>query len=133
MKKVLAFGTFDLFHRGHEFYLREAKKLGDTLEVVVARDSTVKELKGEFPRNDERKRLETIDSLDYVDKAYLGNEGDEYKIIEELKPDIICLGYDQTYFTDDLEEILRGRGLNPRVVRIKSYRPDVYKSSKLRS
>jgi len=44
--KVLAFGTFDILHPGHEFYLKEAKKHGDILDVVVARDSTVEKIKG---------------------------------------------------------------------------------------
>ena len=82
-KKVLAFGTFDIFHKGHEFYLREARKHGNTLNVVVARDSTVKQIKGKFPLNNESKRLAKIKSLDYVNNALLGHEDDKYKIIEE--------------------------------------------------
>ena len=45
MVKVMATGTFDLLHMGHIFYLKEAKKLGDTLVVVVATDATVRKLK----------------------------------------------------------------------------------------
>jgi len=41
----MATGTFDLLHMGHIYYLREAKKLGDKLAVVVATDSTVRRLK----------------------------------------------------------------------------------------
>ena len=47
MVKVMATGTFDLLHMGHIYYLKEAKKLGDILSVVVARDSTVRKLKHE--------------------------------------------------------------------------------------
>jgi len=42
---VMTFGTFDRFHPGHEYYLREAKKLGDSLLTVIARDVTVIKIK----------------------------------------------------------------------------------------
>lgn len=45
MTVVLTFGTFDIFHPGHEYYLREAKKHGDKLVTVIARDQTVKNVK----------------------------------------------------------------------------------------
>ena len=133
-KKVLAFGTFDIFHKGHEFYLKEARKHGNTLNVVVARDSTVKQIKGKFPLNNELKRLIKIQNLDYVDKAFLGYEEDKYKIIEELKPEVICLGYDQNSFIDNLKKILRKRALNPKIIKFeKGFKPYKHKSSKLKS
>jgi len=133
-KKVLAFGTFDIFHKGHEFYLKEARKHGNTLNVVVARDSTVKQIKGKFPLNNELKRLIKIQNLDYVDKAFLGYEEDKYKIIEELKPEVICLGYDQNSFTDNLKKILKKRALNPKIIKFeKGFKPYKHKSSKLKS
>lgn len=132
-KKVLAFGTFDIFHKGHEFYLREARKHGNTLNVIVARDSTVKQIKGKFPLNNELKRLAVIQNLEYVDKAFLGYEEDKYKIIEELKPDIICIGYDQNSFNKELKNILKKRGLNPKIVKFeKAFKPELYKTSKLK-
>ena len=132
-KKVLVFGTFDILHPGHDFFLREARNCGDILEVVIARDLTVKKVKGECPLNDESKRLAVVRNLEYVNNAYLGHEDDKYRIIEELRPDVICLGYDQDSFTKDLRKILNERGLNPEIVRIGSFRPHMYKSSKLRS
>ena len=134
MKKVLAFGTFDIFHKGHEFYLKEARKNGNTLNVVVARDSTVRQIKGKYPLNNELKRLAIIQNLDYVDNAFLGYEEDKYKIIEELKPDIICIGYDQNSFTDNLKITLKKRGLNPKIIKFKkTFKPELYKTSKLKS
>jgi len=52
MIRVMTFGTFNIFHKGHEFYLREAKKFGDKLYVVVALDSTVLKIKDKLPKND---------------------------------------------------------------------------------
>ena len=41
MKKVMCFGTFDGVHKGHEYYLHEARKLGDYIVVVVALEDVV--------------------------------------------------------------------------------------------
>ncbi|MGC9310622.1 MAG: adenylyltransferase/cytidyltransferase family protein [Candidatus Aenigmatarchaeota archaeon] len=132
-KTVLVFGTFDILHPGHEFFLKEAKKEGDFLEVVVARDETVLNVKGKLPQNNEAARLEKLKSLPYVKTAILGNAGDKYGIIEELKPDVIVLGYDQSTFTEGLEKELKKRGIKTKIVRLeKSLRPDIYKSSKMR-
>ncbi|MDP3916893.1 MAG: adenylyltransferase/cytidyltransferase family protein [Nanoarchaeota archaeon] len=133
MKKVLTFGTFDVLHLGHEHYLKEAKKHGSMLYVVVARDKTVYEVKGKKPLNDEAKRLDNIKSLKYVDGAYLGYEDDKYRIIEEINPDVIVFGYDQNAFTKNIKDILSKRGLNIEMIRLPNgLKPDVYKSSKLR-
>ena len=100
MTKVLTFGTFDILHPGHEHYLQQAKQFGDELIVVIARDETVKAVKGKLPRNDESKRQGAVSSLSFVTDAVLGNKGDKLDIVIEHSPQIICLGYDQTFFTD---------------------------------
>jgi FAD synthetase len=130
MRRVLVFGTFDVFHPGHEYFLKQAKKHGDDLIVVVARDSTVKQLKGKLPVNDESNRLKLIQALSYVNKAMLGYEiADKHKIIEEIKPDFICLGYDQLAFVDGLEKKLAELELKTEIIRLGAYKPHIYKSS----
>jgi FAD synthetase len=59
-KVVMAFGTFDILHAGHEHYLNQAKELGDYLIVVVARDQTVRSVKGEAATNSEKVRLNNL-------------------------------------------------------------------------
>ena len=120
MVKVMATGTFDLLHLGHIYYLKEAKKLGDQLIVVVARDSTVRKLKHE-PINPEKIRLNLIKELQVVDQAYLGNENDMYKIVEKIKPDIIAIGYDQIHNEKEIESQLRKRNIDAKVKRLKEY------------
>ncbi|HEY4500387.1 MAG TPA: adenylyltransferase/cytidyltransferase family protein, partial [Candidatus Paceibacterota bacterium] len=46
MKRVMVFGTFDILHPGHLYFLRAAKKLGDYLIVSLARDVNVRKIKG---------------------------------------------------------------------------------------
>ncbi len=132
MKKVMCFGTFDILHKGHEYYLREAKKLGDYLVVVVALDNTVAAVKGGLPVHSQETRLKNLQQLGIADKVVLGSSADRLKRIDEEKPDFICLGYDQRTFTEDLGEKLRQRGLDVEIVRIPPYHPEKYKSSLLR-
>lgn len=130
--KVLTFGTFDIFHKGHEFFLKKAKQYGSILGIVVARDKTVKKIKGKLPRNNELKRKAVIQNLDYVNKIFLGGLKDKYLVIEKFKPDIICLGYDQNVKISDLNKILKEKGLKIKIIKFrKGFKPDLYKSSKI--
>lgn len=139
MKKVLCFGTFDILHPGHIYFLKECKKLGDFLVVVVARDLTVKKVKGRWPKNDEKSRKQSLVKLEtgkikktkIANQVILGKKDDPYKIIEKIRPDIICLGYDQKTFTEDLKLKLARRGIDCEVSRIGAFKPEKYKSSKL--
>ena len=127
----MVFGTFDIFHQGHENFLKQAKGEGDYLVAVIARDKTVLEVKGKKARSSENDRLKRVLESGLVDRAVLGCLDDKYKIINKLKPDIVCLGYDQNSFTKNLAEKLKEFKLNTKVVRLKSYKPEQYKSSKL--
>lgn len=121
MVKVMATGTFDLLHLGHIYYLREAKKQGDSLAVVVATDSTVRRLKHE-PVNTEEIRLNLIKELKIVDEAYLGHEDDMYEIVAEVKPDIIALGFDQIHDEKQIKSELTKRKIGAKVVRLPEFK-----------
>lgn len=128
----MAFGSFDVLHKGHEAYLKEAKSFGDYLVVIVARDENILRFKGHKPKNDENSRLEQVKKLDFVDEAILGHKDDILEVLEEFKPNIICLGYDQkTMDEESLRKELEKRNLKAEIVRAKPYKEDVYKSSKL--
>lgn len=131
--KVIAFGTFDILHLGHVKLLKNAKEFGgenSKLIVIIARDKNVfkeKDRKTIFPEDE---RLEMIRSLKVVDEAYLGNLGeDRLKIVEELEPDIIILGYDQDVEEDKIKEELKRRGLSVDVKRMEKYGNDAFNSS----
>ncbi len=130
MTRVMASGVFDILHTGHLHYLTEAKRLGDELVVVIATDSTVRRNKHE-PVTPEKMRLELVQALKPVDKAVLGHENDRYGIVEELRPDIIAIGYDQPFDEKKLEKELRERGLSTRVVRLTKYSNDLNGTRKI--
>lgn len=133
MKKVIAFGTFDIFHKGHINYLSQAKKLGDFLIVVVARDKTVLENKTRLPKNNERKRLKAVRENGIADKVILGNLKDKFAVIRKYKPDIIALGYDQKFFIDKLSQKLIEFKQKGEIIRLKPFKPEIYKSSRLKN
>jgi FAD synthetase len=124
MVRVMASGVFDILHPGHIYYLEEAKKLGDELVVVVARDATVKRYKHE-PITNEKMRLAMVQALKPVDKAVLGYESDIYRIVKELNPDIIALGYDQAHDEEKIRNDLAELGLNPKIVRLPEFADDL--------
>ena len=131
MKTVMAFGSFDHVHEGHRYYLSEAKKLG-TLTVVVARDINIQKFKEFTPKYSETERVEHVKELGIADHVILGHEQDIYEVVEEVKPDIIAMGYDQRPADEVVEKELEKRGLSISIVRIKGYKEDQYKSSKLK-
>ena len=133
MIKILVFGTFDGLHEGHKDFFRQAQAFGGHLMVVVGRDSTVERVKKRLPRQNENERLRAVEACETVDFARLGNENTSpYLVIEQLKPDVICLGYDQTFFTEKLEAALKKMGMeNVEIHRLQAFEPEKYKSSLL--
>lgn len=128
MIKVVATGTFDILHPGHVLYLSEARKLGDVLYVIVARDSTIKHKRK--PMLPEEQRLFMVRALKCVDHALLGSEGDMFKPIRDIDPDIIALGFDQHWQEEELQKQLIERGLKAKVVRVDKCDPSPYASSR---
>jgi FAD synthetase len=101
MIKVLAGGVFDLLHEGHEYFLNKAKEFGDYLIVVVTNDENVKK---KDLRNNQETRAENLRKLGIADEVLIGYPGDEYmKIVEEVKPNAIVLGYDQELLVPEQE------------------------------
>ena len=118
-KRVIATGVFDLLHPGHIHFLRAARELGDELVVIVANDATVRRMKRE-PIVSAAVRAEMVASLKPVDQAIVGREGNMLDIVvEEIKPHIIALGYDQDMFEPKaLEAKLAERGHMVKVMRL---------------
>jgi FAD synthetase len=123
-------GVFDILHPGHVHMLEEAKRLGDELVVVLARDASAKKEKHQ-PITPEEHRLHMVQALKPVDKAVLGHHGDYYRIVEELRPDIFALGYDQKYDEATVQAEFDRRGIRCKVVRLPQYVGDLVGSRKI--
>jgi len=132
-KTVLATGVFDLLHLGHLRFLEESKRKGglrSRLVVIVARDKTVFRRKGKGPVIPEDQRRELVAALRVVDRAILGREEiDLLGILNEIKPDIVCVGYDQDEIRAGVTRLIRKQGLPIRVIRIPRFGPIGFNSS----
>ena len=125
----MVFGSFDQLHPGHMYFLKEAKKLGKDLIVILARDENIKKLKGN-PKYSEKERKQHLETTGIPDKVINGKLNDWYTLIETHNPDIICLGYDQDSY--NLDEELKKRNLKAKVIRLKAFKEHIFKSSKLK-
>ena len=127
-KRVLSCGTFDHFHPGHESFLKQAAALGSELYVVVARDENVERLKGRRPDHDEEERVAALKELTYVTSVRLGYPGKNLlRVVEEIAPDIIALGYAQ-----NSPPGLREAFPDCDIVVLDPHHPEKYKSSLFR-
>lgn len=101
--------------------------------VLLSRNKIAAKIKGRPPIHNEKERLAMIRSIKFVDEAHLDREKADYLMIKKIRPDVICLGYDQVAYTEKLPKVLRQFKLNTRVVRLKAHRPEKYKSTKIKN
>ncbi len=127
---VLAGGVFDIIHPGHIYTLNAAKALGDVLVVVIATANTAVKMKKRRPLHSEKQRQDLIASLSMVDLCLVGSEGDIFKTVELVKPDIIALGYDQVHQEKFITDGCKNLSLDVRVARLQSPVPE-FSSSKI--
>lgn len=133
MIKVLVFGTFDIFHEGHRSFLQQARRHGDFLRVVVARDKNVLETKGKTALFSEEERIGEIVKSGLADDVVLGGLDDRFEVVREYEPDVICMGYDQNPSDFELRKKLDELGLEKtKIIRLNAFEPEKYKSSILR-
>ncbi len=105
MKKIITYGTFDLFHEGHLRLLKRAKALGDYLIVGVTTEY-YDESRGKLNIVDPLlKRIENVKSCGFVDEVIIeDHEGQKLEDILKYKIDIFTLGSDWTGHYDFLRD-----------------------------
>lgn len=96
MKKriVLAGGSFNILHKGHEYFLKKARTYGDYLIVVLTNDFNNKKpyAVSYAIRKNNLKKLHIADKIVKGYKKFNLN-----KVLKKYRPDIIALGYDQNF------------------------------------
>lgn len=105
MKKVITYGTYDLFHEGHYNLLKRAKALGDYLIVGVTSDYFDKS-RGKFNVQDDlMTRIKHVKETGFADQIiveeYAGQKIDD---IKKYGVDIFTVGSDWTGHFDYLKE-----------------------------
>ena len=107
MKRVLTFGTFDLFHYGHLMVLQRAAGLGDELFVGVSSDALNFSKKNRYPIYSQMERMEIIKSLKCVTEVFL-EESLELKREYLLKynANILVMGNDWEGKFDEFKDIV---------------------------
>ena len=105
MRKVLTYGTFDLFHKGHVNILRRAKEQGDYLVVAISSDE-FNAIKGKkaFHSFEDRKLI--VEAIRYVDEVIREDDWDQkVSDIKEHNIDVFVMGDDWEGKFDHLEEL----------------------------
>jgi len=106
-KLVVTNGCFDIMHRGHAAYLREARAQGDALLVLVNSDASVRRLKGEKrPVVGEVDRAFMLCALAAVDRVVIFDRERCDRELAALAPDVYVKGGD--YTLDKLDPGERG-------------------------
>ncbi len=134
-KRVLVAGKFDILHLGHIAYLEQARELagadGEVI-VVIARDNTILKERGAPPVFPAEQRKKIVESLKMVDRAIVGYDTDDQsRVVIDIKPDILALGYDQKANIERIQGECKRRGLTTEIVRLEKKDADGLCSSTL--
>jgi len=129
----MVFGTFDNLHPGHLDYFRQARRFGEELIVVVARDKNVFKIKHHWPREKEavraRKIKTALKASGWKGKAVLGSLADQWLVLKKYRPDVIALGYDQKVNLKQLKSAIAEFHFFCEVKRLRPFHAEKYKSS----
>jgi len=103
-RRVITYGTFDMFHIGHLRLLKRLKEMGDELIVAVSTDE-FNSLKGKKTLIPYEQRAEIVESIRYVDKV-IPEKNWEQKIddIKNYDIDLFVIGDDWKGKFDFLKE-----------------------------
>ncbi len=114
---VFTNGCFDVVHRGHTTYLRQARDLGDLLVVALNDDDSVRRLKGpERPINPAEDRAGVLAALACVDLVTVFATDTPIPLIERLHPEVYVKGGD--YSPEMLRETAVVQGYGGEVVMV---------------
>lgn len=108
MKKIITFGTFDVFHIGHLRLLERAKEMADQLIVGISTDELNLKKKGRYPIYNQVERMEIIGGLRCVDYVFSEDALElKRKYITDYDADILAMGNDWEGKFDEFNDICR--------------------------
>ncbi len=128
MKKVITYGSFDLFHEGHYRLLQRAKELGDYLIVGVTTEK-YDEYRGKMNVvNSLMERIENIKATGFADEIIIeDHEGQKVEDIQKYGIDIFTVGSDWYGKFDyikqycDVVYLERTKGISSTMIRQQTY------------
>ncbi|MEL0630297.1 adenylyltransferase/cytidyltransferase family protein [Psychromonas aquatilis] len=105
-KRIITFGTFDVFHVGHINILERCKSLGDTLIVGVSSDALNMSKKQRNPIYHENDRIKIVQSLSFVDEVFIEHSLEKKReYIEFYRGDVLAMGDDWKGRFDEFSDI----------------------------
>src|SRR5450759_2270430 len=109
MRTVVVSGTFDNLRSRHVRFLEEARKLGDSLHVLLWAGAAAGALEGQPPRFPESERRYLLEAIRFVDRVWsVDGPLDRFSLprVEGLRPSVWAGdGPDSVHKADGLQEI----------------------------
>ena len=109
--------------------MKESKKYWNVLITIVATDKNVIKFKGKIPVRNEKERVQDVKKSWISDCVYLWQWSHPMLWLKLYNPKIVCLWYDQVWFSNELTEYIKEKKLKTQIIRIPAYKEDTYKSS----
>ncbi len=110
MKRIITFGTFDVFHIGHVNILERAKALGDYLIVGVSSDELNYSKKSRYPVYSQDHRMKILDSLFCVDEVFVEESLDiKGEYIKRYNASVLVMGDDWKGKFDNFSDLCEVR------------------------
>ncbi len=128
MKKVITYGSFDLFHEGHYNILKRAKALGDYLIVGVTTEQ-YDESRGKLNIVDSLdKRIENVRKTGFADEIIVEDHpGQKVEDVQKYGIDIFTVGSDWTGVFDFMKQFCevvyleRTKNVSSTILRTQNY------------
>ena len=128
MKKVITYGSFDLFHEGHYRLLKRAKELGDYLIVGVTTEQ-YDASRGKLNVVDSvMDRIENVRKTGFADQIIIEDHvGQKIEDIQKYNVDIFTVGSDWEGYFDYIKEycdvvyLERTKGISSTMLRAKNF------------
>lgn len=106
MKRIITFGTFDVFHVGHVNLLQRASMLGDQLIVGVSTDALNFSKKERLPIYNQNDRMKILNGLRYVNFCFEEESLEKKReYILKYEADVLVMGDDWAGKFDEFSDI----------------------------